>query len=211
MVGQLSRHWLALVTLAIALFLGLAFAAPLLDMGGHHTAAGAIYLVYRLACHQLPQRSWFLGGRAATVDWPTVQAYFGWQVDNQWLAFHQVIRDPVLGYQVAMCQRDVATFGGLLASALAVGALRRRGRVRPLAVRYFLLAGLPMAVDGISQLVGLRESTPLLRTATGALLGAATGLLLLPMVDDGLGAAGVPGGSDRPHPDPTPYPASEVD
>ncbi len=58
----LARHWLALANLAMALFVGLPIAAPLLMAAGATTPARLIYLVYVPTCHQLPERSYFLGG-----------------------------------------------------------------------------------------------------------------------------------------------------
>ena len=188
-IAWLAHHWLILVAASIGLYLGLAFAAPLLDMAGMERGSSAVYFVFRFACHQLPQRSWLLGGRSATVDWPTVQDHLGLDGGNEWQAFHRPVRDPLLGYQVALCQRDVAIFGGLFLVTLALAVVRRRRRVRSLPLRLYALAALPLAVDGLSQMAGLRESTPLLRTVTGALFGAATGLLVLPLADEGLETA----------------------
>jgi uncharacterized membrane protein len=206
-IAWLAHHWLILVAASIGLYLGLAFAAPLLDMAGMERGSSAVYFVFRFACHQLPQRSWFLGGRSATVDWPKVQDHLGLEGASEWQAFHRPIRDPFLGYQVALCQRDVAIFGGLFLVALALAVVRRRRRVRSLPLRLYALAALPLAVDGLSQLAGLRESTPLLRTVTGALFGAATGLLVLPLADEGLetttGSRSVdPTGADEAAPPP---------
>ncbi|MGE3267883.1 MAG: DUF2085 domain-containing protein, partial [Chloroflexota bacterium] len=41
----------------------------------------------------------------------------------------------------------------------------------------------PMALDGFTQLFNLRESTPELRTFTGALFGVASVWLIYPRVD----------------------------
>lgn len=189
-VEWLAARWLGIVALALVAFLGLAFAAPLLDMAGLHRPSSAIYFLYGLSCHQLPQRSYFLGGTAHVHDWETVSAHYGLSGELFWTTFHRPIRDPYLGYQVALCQRDVAIFGALLLTVVGIAWLRRRRRIRPLPFRLYLLAGVPIAVDGISQLLGLRESTPLIRTLTGAIFGIATGLLVLPMVDEGLAESG---------------------
>jgi uncharacterized membrane protein len=49
--------------------------------------------------------------------------------------------------------------------------------------RLYLLFILPMAVDGLTQLVGLRESTPFLRTLTGSLFGIGSAWLVLTYIE----------------------------
>jgi uncharacterized membrane protein len=89
----------------------------------------------------------------------------------------------LFGYQVALCQRDVAIYGSLFLGGLLF-ALHRQ--LRPLNWRLFLLAVVPMAVDGLTQLVGLRESTWLLRSITGALFGFASVWLLYPRLEQAM-------------------------
>ncbi len=50
----------------------------------------------------------------------------------------------------------------------------------------FILLVLPMAIDGFTQLFGLRESTPGLRFITGALMGAATVWFAYPYVEEAM-------------------------
>jgi uncharacterized membrane protein len=188
-VGQalswLLRHWLAIFVVAWGTFTLLAVAAPVLAATGHDRASEAIYLAYRVTCHQLPHRSWFIGGRAPAYDWETIRTYLGLPEGAEAATFHRPIRDPVLGYQMAFCQRDLAIHAALVLTAIGYAVARRRGVVRSLRLRYFLIALLPIAIDGGLQLFGIRESTPLSRTVTGALFGVATGLLLLPELDAG--------------------------
>lgn len=194
-VDGVTRHWLALALVATGLFLGLAFAAPVLAMAGQDRPAGAIYFLYRATCHQLPQRSWFIGGQAAAYDWATVRAHLGLAETDLLHAFHHPVHDSVLGYQVAFCQRDVATFGGLFVAIAVFGVVRQRRRVPALPFRLYLLALVPLALDGVTQLLGLRESTPLMRTLTGALFGIATALLVLPQIESAFADAIVSRGS----------------
>ncbi|MCB0215544.1 MAG: DUF2085 domain-containing protein [Chloroflexi bacterium] len=185
LVTGLLRGWLAFYLVAIAVFTTLPFAAPLLARAGQDRAASAIYLAYRLSCHQLPHHSWFIGGPKAAYSWPEVQPYTGLRLDQTLRAFHHPLRDPALGYQVAFCQRDAAIWLSLLAASLILAWRLRRGPVRPLRMRWYLISLIPIALDGLTQLVGLRESTPLLRTLTGAIFGAATAWLVLPLLDEG--------------------------
>ena len=61
-VYRLAKHWLALLSIAWGLYAGLPLLAPVLMNAGWTTPAKIIYTVYRPACHQRPERSFFLGG-----------------------------------------------------------------------------------------------------------------------------------------------------
>ncbi len=106
------------------------------------------------------------------------------------IAYHQLCEQLpgrsyfLLGYQLAMDQRMLAIYGSSLLAGLLFAPLR--GRVRPLAWRYYFLLILPMALDGFTQLFGWRESIWQLRTVTGTLFGAATVVLAYPYIDRAL-------------------------
>ena len=179
----LGRHWLALITVASAVFIALPLAAPVLAMTGHARLSGAIYTVYRVTCHQLPQRSWFVGGPKAAYTWPSVRAYTQRPDGPPIMAFHQPLGNAALGFQVAFCQRDTAIYLSAFLTCLAYAMVRRRHPVGPMPFRLYMLFAVPMAVDGLTQLVGLRESTPFLRTLTGALFGFGSAWLVLTYVE----------------------------
>ena len=63
-----------------------------------------------------------------------------------------------IGFKDAVCERDVAIYGFALLAGLVFGLVRRR--LKPLSLRAFGLLILPMAIDGVGQLVGLWTSTP---------------------------------------------------
>lgn len=87
----------------------------------------------------------------------------------------------LFGEQIAFCQRNTAIYLSLALGGLLFAPLRHR--LRPLPFRLYLLFILPMAVDGFTQLFGLRLSTPLLRVWTGSLFGLATLWLALPYLE----------------------------
>lgn len=89
----------------------------------------------------------------------------------------------LFGYQVAYCQRDLAIYSGVLALGLLYGLVRHR--VRPLHLRWAAVLALPMAIDGFTQLFGLRESTWELRVVTGALFALATVWVVFPRLEQG--------------------------
>lgn len=61
----LSRHWLALLNTLVGLYAGLPYLSPWLMTHGYDRTGGAIFWVYRFACHQLPSHSYFVFGRQA--------------------------------------------------------------------------------------------------------------------------------------------------
>jgi len=82
----------------------------------------------------------------------------------------------VMGYPMAFCARDTGLYGGLWLGMLTFAAWRRPR----LSHRMALLLVLPLALDGGSQLTGMRQSTNWLRLSTGMLAGLATVWYLLP-------------------------------
>jgi uncharacterized membrane protein len=59
----LSKHWLAALNIFMLLFVGLPFLAPILLAAGYSGPANFIYSLYRMTCHQLPSRSYFIFGQ----------------------------------------------------------------------------------------------------------------------------------------------------
>lgn len=194
-----AKHWLAIFNLIAFLYVGLPFAAPALMESGARTPAEWIYKIYSPFCHQLAFRSWFLFGEQsaypreiAGLDLTSFSVATGIRSDD-----YQTARNfqgaPGLGYKVALCERDVAIYGGILLAGLFFGILRHR--LRPLPIGFWFLFGiLPIAIDGGSQFLSLipvlslpvRESTPLLRTVTGALFGVMNVWMAYPYVEESM-------------------------
>jgi uncharacterized membrane protein len=94
------------------------------------------------------------------------------------------------GYQMAYCQRDTALYLAMLLGGLAYA--RQRFWTRGLPWWTYALLTLPIAIDGGTALFGLRESSPLLRSLTGALFGLATAWFVYPLMDRALAQLGSP-------------------
>ena len=165
----------------------------------HRDAADLVYKYYRIMCHQMPQRSWFLFGS---------QPYYPLTVpeDSGMLSFEEaagfvpgVIEGrsfygtPEMGYKMAICERDTAIYGAMTLFCL-IFALAGKHIFTPHPLLLLLFGAVPMALDGVSQLLGhviprvfpLRESTPLLRTVTGALFGFCLCWYLFPLLERSL-------------------------
>lgn len=193
LASWLARHWLALFNVILALFIGLPLLAPVLMEAGATGPARLIYKVFAPTCHQLPERSFFLFGPQVVYSAAELEAE-GIYPAGSGVLTHLLLRwngDDAHGHKIAICQRDVALFSSLLVSGLLFGLLRR-GLRRPtgvyakLPVWLFALLLVPIAVDGGTQLLGLRESNWALRLFTGALTGSAIVWLAYPYVQEAM-------------------------
>lgn len=114
------------------------------------------------------------GGMAGSAD-AIVRAYS--------LVCHQLPGRSyfVAGYQMAYCERDTAIYAAMALCGIMWWRFHRH--LPRLHWGLFFALVMPMAVDGFSQLFGLRESTWELRTLTGALFGLACVWFGFPLVE----------------------------
>jgi uncharacterized membrane protein len=195
----ITRHYMFLINTLLFLYVALPFLAPVFMKIGWEPAAKAIYLVYKPLCHQFAFRSWFLFGEQpaypltlAPVSYPIKYETLlnGAPLDP--LQARNFLGDAVVGYKVALCERDVALWGSLLITGVVFSLTGRKLKRIPL--RYWLLLGvIPILLDGGSQFMNsiftflpARESTPLLRTITGILFGTLTGMVVFPLIEESM-------------------------
>lgn len=176
-----TRHWLALASGVLAAVLGLAFLAPWLMLHGFAGAGTLLYLAYQPMCHQLPERSFFLGGPQPWYTLAELSQHLGYEAPPRFIG------DPELGYKVAFCERDTSIYAGWLLGGIVFGLFRRRFRSLPW--QGLLLLSLPMGVDGLVQLFGILESTWMRRTVTGLLFGLAVIWFAYPLLERGMNEA----------------------
>lgn len=182
-VLAIARHWVALFGIALFFYVGVPILAPVLMQLGLTGPARLIYLVYSPACHQLPDRSYFLFGpqRVYTLEeLESADVLPGTGL----LERRRYIGDETMGWKVALCERDVAIYGSMVLAGIAFALLR--GRVRRLPLPVFVLFVLPIAIDGLTQLFGLRTSNWVLRTLTGALFGVGVVWLVYPYIQESM-------------------------
>lgn len=194
----LSRRYMTVLNAIVLLYLGLPFLAPVLMVFGATGAGSMIYRVYGAVCHQMAFRSWFLFGeqsayprQAAGVEGLIPYSVMTGLSEDDQLAARQFTGNPEVGYKVALCQRDVAIYGGILFFGLVFSATDKK--IKPIPWYLWLLIGIfPIALDGFSQLFSqppfnlltYRESTPMLRTLTGFLFGMTTAWFGVPLVEE---------------------------
>jgi uncharacterized membrane protein len=195
-----SSHYMLVFNLLVALYVGLAFFAPVLMKMGARGPAKVLYLLYSPLCHQLAYRSWFLFGEQSfyprdmagidgVISYTQATGYDEFDV----LQAKRFIGDEIIGYKVALCERDIAIYAGILLFGIIFSISRHRIKSLPWYVWVLIGIG-PLGLDGVSQLPSLllflpdwlpiRESTPLLRTITGALFGITTAWYGFPLVEE---------------------------
>ena len=198
----LSNNYVWFITGILVIFLGLPFLAPVLMKNNQKTPAQVIYSIYSVFCHQLAFRSYFFYGEQPyypreLANIPNVITYEA-ATGNSALdiaAARAFEGNETLGYKVAICERDVAIYGSLILAGLLFQLTGKKLKSIPW-YWWVILAIIPIGLDGGSQLFSLggnwpawfpiRESTPFLRTITGALFGLVTGWYVYPMMEESM-------------------------
>lgn len=104
----------------------------------------------------------------------------------------------IAGYQTCLCSRCLAIYTSILLAGVAVAFLRKNRHLRALPWYVWLLGMVPMALDGFTQLFGLRESNLALRLLTGVIFGVTTAWFLLPQIEEAAN-------QEQPAPNPAAY------
>lgn len=206
----ISKNYLLLLNLFMFLYIGLPFLAPTLMKLGAETPARVIYTIYKPLCHQFGFRSFFLYGEqpfyplaeANVKNVRTFEEVTGiMNLDDPYsftrFAAREYIGNEEIGYKVALCERDVAIYLSILAFGVVFSLTGRR--IKSLHWLLWILIGIaPIGLDGFSQLFSqfdwawlqallpYRESTPFLRTLTGALFGLCTAWFAYPSIEQSM-------------------------
>ncbi len=198
----LSRGYIWLMIFFLTLYVGLPFLAPYFLKIGANLPANIIYTIYKPLCHQLAFRSWFVFGEQAY--YPRAAAGIEGIKTYEEITNQPVINirdaqkfrgNEVVGYKVALCERDTAIYASMLLFGLLFVLTGRRIK----SIKWYvwvMIALVPMGLDGISQLpalagslpdwIPIRESTPLLRSITGFLFGFFTAWYLFPLIEESM-------------------------
>lgn len=203
-----GKYFLLFINLLLFFYITLPFVAPIAMKYDKPGIAKPIYTMYRVVCHQLAFRSWFLFGDQPA--YPREAAHFH---EDIWLIYEEATGassantsgeiwdasrftgeelDGAIGYKVALCQRCLAIYGTMFLFGILYTLTGKK--IPPLPWYIWLIVGLgPIGLDGFSQLFSqmlnipwfdYRESTPVLRTITGALFGLTTGWFGFPAIQE---------------------------
>lgn len=206
----ISKHYLALLNFVMLLYFGFPLLAPVLMNAGLTGPANAIYTVYKPLCHQFAFRSFFLFGEQAY--YPLEEAGVGGVISYQAATGFDDVHNPagygrlearqftgneVMGYKMALCERDMAIYASIFLFGIIFSLTGRR--IKPLHWMLWILIGMgPIGLDGFSQLFSqmnwtwlaqylpYRESVPLFRVLTGALFGFTTAWFAYPAIEESM-------------------------
>jgi uncharacterized membrane protein len=177
-LGLIGRRWLGTLNVVIALFILGALAAPVLAASGAVALADPIYAAYHAACHQWAFRSFFFFGPQAVYTADRLEQL---KVDP-----YTFVGSAATGWKMAFCERDVAIYVSLLTFGLLYAVRWRSRGLGGMPFLLYIVAAAPLAIDGVTQLFGWRESTWELRVVTGVLFGLASGWLFYPRAEAAL-------------------------
>jgi uncharacterized membrane protein len=198
-----SSHYMVFLNFFTGIYVLFAFLAPVFMKVGMVGTAKVIYKVYSPLCHQLAFRSFFLFGEQpyyprelagveGVVTYGQATGFDEYDLDTA----RDFLGNEAMGYKVALCERDIAIYGALFLFGLIFALTGKK--IKPLPWFLWILIGLgPIGLDGFSQLLSqtglgifswlpLRESTPLLRTLTGACFGLATAWFGFPYIEESI-------------------------
>ena len=159
--------------LVMALFTLPIFITPFLAASGN-SAADGIYWFYGLTCHQQVSRSICYFPDSGISDCSDVAAHY---------RAYEVEKGGLAGYPFPVCARDIGIYFAALLSGILMLLLKKTdvGIVpNPL---WFIIALIPIGLDGGTQLIGLRESTNFLRLLTGGIAGFAFSFYCIPLLN----------------------------
>lgn len=196
-----SNHYMVLLNGFVFLYVFFSVFAPVLMRVGLETPAKVIYRVYSPLCHQLAFRSFFLFGEqshyprelAGVGDVITYSQASGLS-EYDIAAARNFIGNESMGFKMALCQRDFAIYFAIFIFGLIFSLSGKK--IQPIPWYLWFLIGIaPIGFDGLSQLLSqtgldfldwitLRESTPFLRTITGALFGFASAWFGFPYLEE---------------------------
>ncbi len=197
-----SKYYVIIISIILSIFIAIPFLAPILERSGNSISANVIYKVYRVICHQLAFRSFFMFGEQSV--YPRELAHIDDLITYEQITNSDVIDleyardwigDTFFGYKVAICERDVAIYGSLALFGFLFQLTGKKIKQLPWYM-WFIIALIPIGLDGVSQIPSLssgwpvwmpiRESTPFLRLLTGTLFGIGTGWFMYPMMEEGM-------------------------
>lgn len=142
-------------------------------MASDYGAGETLHAFYSLTCHQLAARSHcFYPSDGSIADCPPMYT-----------------NAPVLetekgpAYKFPVCARDAPLYLAAFLGGIAVYFTVWRDSRRTPNPIFFILALVPIALDGGTQFIGLRESTNELRALTGIISGFAFSFYFIPMLN----------------------------
>ena len=151
--------------------------APQITMWSY-SAGQALQDLYGYTCHQFDSRSiCFFPGEGSYGDCTEGDEVVG----NSGTPL--VIKGGIRGYKLPVCSRDTAIYVAALVGGAVLYFQKKTDEMMTPHPIYFLIALIPIGLDGGTQLLGWRESTNLIRMITGAIAGFAFPYYCVPILN----------------------------
>jgi uncharacterized membrane protein len=143
-----SRNWLTVFLVVYGIWVLTPLTAPLLMQVGATGPANAVYLIYSMFCHQLPERSFFFFGPKPMYSLQEIARV--WPTDNA-IILRQFVGNAEMGWKMAWSDRMISVYGGVWLAGIAYTL--NRGRLHVSLLAWILLGILPLGLDGVSHMV----------------------------------------------------------
>jgi uncharacterized membrane protein len=164
----------------LLLFNGLIFYTAYLESQLDPTGE-LLHAAFAPTCHQLASRS-----QCVFVSKEDGSYSFGDCMPQGELSYSRETKFDYpgkVGYKLPVCSRDVAIYLGMLLGLLALPLLQKPDSEEMPSIWILAAACAPIALDGITQLLGIRESTNALRVMTGFIVGVVLPFYILPILN----------------------------
>jgi uncharacterized membrane protein len=171
-----------IIYLIVMLFFNLIwFSPPILMSVGQEDIAMPIYYGLSFTCHQLDTRSICYFPEADMIikeckpvgldnaDYSRAVDHFDEQGNH--------------GYKFGVCSRDIAIYAMMFLGAILWPIFFRLDEDIWPPVIWLIISIIPVALDGGTQFIGLRESTNLLRLITGSMMGIGMSFYIIPTLN----------------------------
>ena len=143
------QKWFLIFAVVYGFWVWAPFLAPIFMRLGWEGSAKAIYFVYSLFCHQLPERSYFFFGSQINYSLAEIQAV--WVNTTNPLLLRKFIGTAEMGWKVAWSDRMISFYGGFWLFGMIWYPLRHR--IKSLHPLWMALLLVPIAVDGVTHMV----------------------------------------------------------
>lgn len=166
-----------LYMLVMLFFNLLIFIGPVL-LAANLPLAAPYYAAFGFTCHQLDSRSLCVFPQRGPLAIGDCTPQYGTLVPGR----HDIVYGAQgEGLKLPVCARDVGIYGGMLLGGVFWVLKKRKDPGAWPSIIWLIIAVIPTALDGTTQLFGMRESTNALRLWTGLILGAAIACFVIPL------------------------------
>lgn len=174
------KNWPATIYMAVVgLLVFFIFLTPVLAMQGNKTSDVLYDDVFAYMCHQKLSRSYCLFDDYSIKDCTTQNGEYRNDLRSEKMALIGGI-----GYKFPVSARDMAIYIGMLIGGLWLVANGKLDSIYVPAAIWFILALVPIGIDGVSQTIfGIRESINLIRAITGFIAGFAVSVYGIPLIN----------------------------